>query len=100
MNWLLMRAMAVTVDTNILPEEMNIEKILMIILNLLVYGLGAAAVFGVVIAGIQYMTARDDPGQVAKAKKKLIEIAIGLLAWALMYTVLNWLIPGGLTISN
>ena len=99
MNWLLMKVMAATVDTNILPEDLNIEGILKIILNVLVYGLGAAAVFGVVIAGIQYMTARDDPGQVAKAKKKLIEIVIGLLAWALMYTVLNWLIPGGITIS-
>ena len=97
MNWLLMKFVAV--ETSILPEDFNIDKILKLVLNILVYGLGAAAVLGVIIAGIQYMTARDDVAQVAKAKKRLIEIVIGLVAWALMFTVLNWLIPGGITIS-
>lgn len=106
MNWLMMKAMAVSaagkslaVETSILPDDFDIDKILKLILNILVYGLGAAAVLGVIIAGIQYMTARDDVAQVARAKKRLIEIVIGLVAWALMFTVLNWLIPGGLTIS-
>lgn len=99
MNWLEMKTMAATVTTVILPDGADIEWILKLILNILVYGMGAAAVFGVVIAGIQYMTARDNPQQVAKAKTKLIEIIIGLIAWALMYTLLNWLIPGGITIS-
>lgn len=97
MNWLLMKIVAV--ETSILPSDMDINGILKLVLNILVYGLGAAAVLGVIIAGIQYMTARDDVAQVAKAKKRLIEIVIGLVAWALMFTVLNWLIPGGLTIS-
>lgn len=99
MNWLLMKIVAAEVDTSILPGDMDINGILRLVLNILVYGLGAAAVLGVIIAGIQYMTARDDVAQVAKAKKRLIEIVIGLVAWALMFTVLNWLIPGGLTIS-
>lgn len=99
MNWLLMKIVAAEVDTSILPGDMDINGILKLVLNILVYGLGAAAVLGVIIAGIQYMTARDDVAQVAKAKKRLIEIVIGLVAWALMFTVLNWLIPGGLTIS-
>ena len=97
MNWLLMKFVAV--ETSILPDTMDIQGILKLVLNILVYGLGAAAVLGVIIAGIQYMTARDDVAQVAKAKKRLIEIVIGLVAWALMFTVLNWLIPGGLSIS-
>ena len=97
MNWLLMKFVAV--ETSILPDTMDIQGILKLVLNILVYGLGAAAVLGVIIAGIQYMTARDDVAQVAKAKKRLIEIVIGLVAWALMFTVLNWLIPGGISIS-
>ena len=97
MNGLLMKFVAV--ETSILPEDFDIDKILKLILNILVYGMGAAAVFGVIIAGVQYMTARDDVAQVAKAKKRLIEIVIGLVAWALMFMVLNWLIPGGITIS-
>lgn len=82
------------VETSILPSNMDIDGILKLVLNVLVYGLGAAAVLGVIIAGIQYMTARDNEGQVATAKKRLIEIVIGLVAWAVMYGALNWLIPG------
>lgn len=98
MNWLLMKTVA-AVEMSILPGGWTIDDILKLLLNILVYGMGAAAVFGVVIVGIQYMTARDDVAQVAKAKKRLIEIVIGLVAWALMYMVLNWLVPGGITIS-
>ena len=84
------------VETSILPSDWGIENILKLILNILVYGLGAAATLGVIIAGIMYMTARDNEAQVAKAKTRLYEVVVGLVAWALMYAVLNWLIPGGI----
>lgn len=84
------------VETSILPKDWGIENILKMILNILVYGLGAAATLGVIIAGIMYMTARDNEAQVAKAKTRLYEVVIGLVAWALMYAVLNWLLPGGI----
>lgn len=90
------------VQTSILPQGWankpngeGIMDVLKLVLTILVYGLGVLATLGVVIAGIMYMTARDNEQQVAKAKKRLIEIVIGLIAWALMYSVLNWLIPGG-----
>ncbi len=85
------------IETSILPENWEIKDILGLALNILVYGLGVAATLGVIIAGIMYMTARDSEQQVAQAKKRLYEIVIGLVAWALMYAVLNWLIPGGLS---
>ena len=65
-----------------------------LILAVLVYGLGAAAVVGVIWAGILYLTARDNEQQVARAKMRLFEVAIGIAAWAVMFSVLNWLIPG------
>ena len=86
------------IETSILPENWEIKDILGLALNILVYGLGVAATLGVIIAGIMYMTARDSEQQVAQAKKRLYEIVIGLVAWALMYAVLNWLIPGGLSV--
>lgn len=87
------------VDTSILPGDWasgdgGVMKILGLILKILVYGLGAAATLGVIIAGILYLTARDNQQQVAKAKTRLVEIAIGLVAWAAMFTLLSWLIPG------
>lgn len=91
------------VDTNIIgggsvdvsDGKTAIEDILKLVANILIYGLGVAAVLGVVIAGIMYMTARDNEQQVAKAKMRLFEVVIGLIAWAVMFAVLNWLLPGG-----
>lgn len=88
------------VETNLLgtvPTDSDgegIKKLLVLILKVLLYGIGAAAIIGVVIAGIIYLTARDNEAQVTKAKTRLVEIVIGLVAWALLFTVLQWLIPG------
>lgn len=84
------------VETSILPGDWGIEEILKFILQVIVYGLGVAAVLGTIIAGVLYLTARDNESQVTKAKTRLYEVVIGLIAWALMYAVLNWLIPGAL----
>ena len=81
-------------QTNILDPNLDIDGLLKLILAVLVYGLGAAAVVGVIWAGILYLTARDNEQQVARAKMRLFEVAIGIVAWAVMFSVLNWLIPG------
>lgn len=91
MQWLALKLMAV--ETNILQDN-GIEGLLLLVVKILLYGLGAAAVIGVVVAGIMYLTARDSEAQVAKAKTRLVEVVIGLVAWAMLWTVLNWLIPG------
>ena len=39
------------VSTSILPGDLDIQKLLELIVKILVYGLGAAAVIGVVVAG-------------------------------------------------
>ena len=84
-------------STSILPGDTDINALLKLVVNILVYGLGALAVIGVVIAGILYLTARDNEQQVAKAKTRLIEIVIGLVAWAMLFTLLQWLVPGGVS---
>lgn len=61
---------------------------------------GVAATIGVVIAGVMYLTAKDSPDKVAAAKKRLIEVVLGLVAWAMMAAVLNWLIPGGVNLNS
>lgn len=86
-------------ETNILPSDMDIMGLLKLVVSVLVYGLGVVAVLGIVIAGIQYMTARDSEAQVAAAKQRLYNVVIGLIAWAVMFAVLNWLIPGGVNFS-
>lgn len=96
MKWLMMQLAA---RTSILPENMDIQGLLELIVKILVYGLGAAAVIGVIVAGILYLTARDNEQQVVVAKRRLYDVVIGLVAWALMWTVLNWLIPGAVSLN-
>lgn len=81
-------------STSILSGDLDVKGILQLVVNVLLYGLGAVAVIGVIIAGILYLTARDNETQVAKAKARLFEISLGLLAWAALFTILKWLIPG------
>lgn len=104
----ILTAVAETVDTNIIGGGNGVEvtggqgiyDILRLIVTILTYGLGVAATIGVVIAGVMYLTAKDSPDKVAAAKKRLIEVVIGLVAWAVMAAVLNWLIPGGVNLDT
>lgn len=74
----------------------GIFAILLIVLNVLTFGIGIAGTLGIIIAGIMYLTARDDQGQMVKAKNMLINIVIGLVAYAVMWAFLQWLLPGGI----
>ena len=64
-------------------------------LTIATYGVGIAAVIGVIVAGIQYMTAQGNEAQMAKAKRRILEVVIGIALYALMWAILQWLIPGG-----
>lgn len=73
-----------------------IFDVLNIALQILTYGVGIVGTIGIVIAGIQYMTAKDNASQMANAKTRLIAIAIGLAAYAMIWAFLQWLLPGGI----
>lgn len=58
-------------------------------------GIGVMAVFGLVISGIQYAAAQENPQSVAAAKSRINNIIIGILIYLTMFALLQWLIPGG-----
>ena len=74
----------------------GILHILAIVLNVLTFGIGILATLGIAISGLQYLTARDNDGQMAKAKMRIFEIVIGLIVYALLWTLLQFFIPGGI----
>lgn len=74
----------------------GIKYILDIILNVLTFGVGSAAVIGFIISAYQYITARDNSGQVLKAKTRMLQIVIGLAIYALFWVVIKLLLPGGI----
>ena len=71
------------------------------IIEILTWGIGIAALVGILIAGIIYMTASGEPEKVIKAKNRIVQIVIGLALYATLWAALNWLLPGGqFTIST
>ena len=55
-----------------------------------------AGTVGIVIVGLMFLTARDNEEQVAKAKKRLAQVVVGIIAFALIDAIANLLVPGGL----
>lgn len=77
-------------------EGEGIFSILNIVLTVMTFGVGILATIGIVISGYQYITAKDDASKVQKAKDRLLQIVIGLAVYAVMWGLLQFLLPGGL----
>ncbi|MBO7657260.1 hypothetical protein J6S55_01270 [Candidatus Saccharibacteria bacterium] len=65
-----------------------------LVIDILSVLIGVVGVIGIVIVGIQYLTAGGNEEQTRKAKRRLFEIVIGLMAYVLIYALLKWLLPG------
>jgi hypothetical protein len=77
-------------------KDNAIWGILLIALNIMTTGVGIAAVGGIVYASILYTSAGDSSEQTKKAIEMIRNVVIGLVAYGLMYLVLNFIIPGGI----
>lgn len=81
-------------------EGCGVYTILNLIVDILTYGIAIAGALGIVVFGIQYLTAKGNTEQTQKAKRRMFEIVIGLVAWALLYAGIQFLLPGGHLNSN
>jgi hypothetical protein len=66
------------------------------IIMLLTALVGVIAVISIIVAGIQYASSADDPGAVTKAKQRIFNTILGLLAYIFLFAFLNYLVPGGI----
>ena len=64
------------------------------IIRLLSDGVGIVVVASVVVAGIQYTAARNDPQNIANATNRIRATLIALLIFIFAYSILNYIIPG------
>lgn len=78
------------------PRETGVWGLLLLGLNILTAGVGIAAVGGIGYASFLYASASDRSAQVQQAKDIIRDVVIGLAAYAGMYLLLNFLIPGGI----
>ena len=77
-------------------EDTGVWFILIIIINVLSAGVGVLALAGIVYGGVLYTSAGGSPEQVKKAMGIITNVVIGVIAYAGMYALVNFLVPGGL----
>ncbi|MBR2994681.1 hypothetical protein IKF32_02075 [Candidatus Saccharibacteria bacterium] len=77
------------------PDENgdSIFRILNYIVDIMTIGIGILGIIGITIVGIQYLTAGGSEEKTRKAKRRMFEIIIGLIAYVVIYALLKWLMP-------
>lgn len=76
-------------------QTSGIWSLLLIVINIMTAGIGVLAVAGFVYAAILWTTAEDKADQLNKAKDIILNTCIGLVSFGLMYSLLQFLVPGG-----
>ena len=67
--------------------------ILNTVIDIMTIGIGILGVIGISVVGIQYLTAGGSEEKTRKAKRRMFEIVIGLVAYVILYAVVKWLMP-------
>lgn len=76
-------------------RDSGLWGLLIIAINILTAGVGVVALAGVVYGAILYTSAGGNTKQVKKAYNIFFNVGIGVVAFAGMWALLNFLIPGG-----
>lgn len=76
-------------------EATGLWSILILVINILTAGVGVVALGGIVYGSVLYTSAGGNQEQVKKAMGIFTNVVIGIIAFAGMWALLNFLIPGG-----
>lgn len=74
----------------------SIFKVLNLVVEIMSIGVGLLGVVGITITGIMYLTAGGNEQRTTKAKRRMFEIILGLAIYAVLWALVNWLLPGGM----
>lgn len=77
-------------------EETGTWKLLNLVIVIMTAGAGILAIGGIIYGAAMYTTAGGNQEQVKKARGILTNVVIGIVAFAAMYALLQWLVPGGI----
>jgi hypothetical protein len=87
-------------EPSCIEEELNASNCTLI--DYLVRGInvlsalaGMAIIGSVIFAGYEYMTARDNSGQISKARMRIVWSITAMALFVFMYALLNFIVPGG-----
>ena len=69
--------------------------ILLLVINILTAGVGVAALGGLIYGAVLYTASGGSPDQIKKARTIFTNVVVGIIAYAAMFALLNFIIPGG-----
>ena len=78
------------VQTNVITTDLQT------IVNVLSAGVGIIVIAMIILGGIQYSIAGDNPQATGAAKKRIGNALLALFAYLFIFAFLQWIIPGGL----
>jgi len=76
-------------------EDTGVWKLLNLVVVIMTAGAGILALGGIIYGAVMYTTAGGNQEQVKKARGILTNVVIGIVAFAAMFALLQWLLPGG-----
>ena len=71
----------------------SIYEVVMTVITIASISTGILAAVGITIVGIQYLTAGGNEEQTKRAKRRMLEIVIGVALYALLAALIAWLVP-------
>lgn len=89
------------VETSVIKCDANqtgdkaIFAVIAMVIRIMTAGIGILAVGAVIFGAVLYATSGNNPENVKRAKNIWINTVIGLMLFAFLYTITNFLIPGG-----
>ncbi len=83
-------------DRQLTAANCGIVRYLVLFINTLSALVGVVVVAMIILGGIQYSAAGDNPQMVGAAKKRIFNAVLALVIFIFMFTFLQWLIPGGI----
>ena len=76
-----------------MPEDLTGDNgIVTTVINTMLFIVGILSVIMIIYAGIRYVTAHGDKGQVEGAKNTLIYAIVGLIVSIVAYALVNWVV--------
>ncbi len=73
----------------------GIMQVIKMVVNIMTAGVVVIGTIGIIWAGFLIITARDNEAQVTMAKKRLIEIVVGMVVFGLAGLLIGLILPGG-----
>lgn len=70
------------------------DSIFTVVVNILLYVIGAISVIMLIVGGIRYTISNGDSSQVTSAKNTILYAIVGLIIAFLAYAIVNWVLTG------